>query len=130
MESVESKNKTRFWVSCVKGALVSVAVSLVCILVFAFVIKLFGIGDGFIKPFNQVIKAVSVFAGVWVTLKKTREKGLLSGVLIGLFYTAIAFIVFSVLNGGFSFDATLVNDVIFGGITGAICGVLCVNVKR
>ena len=56
--------------------------------------------------------------------------GLVSGLLIGILFTMIAFIVFSVLDGRFVFDRTLLNDMLFGGIMGAICGIICVNIKK
>ncbi|MBQ0017429.1 MAG: TIGR04086 family membrane protein, partial [Clostridiales bacterium] len=113
-----------------KGALVSVCVSLVAILVFAFVIKLTGMSDGLIKPINQIIKALSIFFGTNLVLKKTKQKGLITGIIIGLCYSLFAFIVFSILNGKFCFDITLLIDILFGGIMGAICGVICVNLKK
>jgi putative membrane protein (TIGR04086 family) len=113
----------------VKGSLVALVISLVCILFFAFIIKLFGLTDGWIKPINQVIKAVSILIGVFFGLKKDNKNGLVKGLLIGLVYTILAFVVFSILNGGFDFDKTLLTDVLFGAIMGAICGVIAVNTQ-
>ena len=109
----------------VKGALISVCISLICILVFAFIIKLTGMSDGLIKPINQVIKIVSIFIGTFLINKKQANKKLLNGVIVGLFYTIIAFIVFSILNGSFNADFTIIIDALFGGLIGAICGVIC-----
>ena len=63
-------------------------------------------------------------------LKKQKEMGLVSGLLIGLIYTIAAFLVFSALNRSFVFDRTLLNDVVFGSIIGGICGIICVNLKK
>ena len=133
MENTNKLNKfknNRYVMTTLKGGLIATVVSLIGILFFAFIIKLFGVADGFLKPINQVIKAISIFIGVFLGLKKNKEKGLLMGLLIGIFYTMLAFVVFSALNGSFNFDKTILNDVLFGGITGAICGVICVNVGK
>ena len=114
----------------VKGSMISIAVSLVCILFFAFIVKLFGLSDSSLKIVNQIIKAVSILAGTFIALKNFGEKGLISGLAIGLLYTFFAFMIFSALNGSFNFGKSLLTDVIFGGITGAICGVICVNTKN
>lgn len=130
MDKTKKLTNNSFLISILKGSLIATATSLVGILFFAFLIKLFGITDGFLKPVNQIIKCVSILLGVFFALKNSNEKGLLKGVLIGLIYTLLAFVVFSALNGSFKFDISLLTDILFGGITGAICGVVAVNLKK
>lgn len=113
-----------------KGALISVIISLICILIFAFFIKIIGISDSLILPINQVIKFVSIFFGVKVSLKKNKEKGFLKGLIIGFVYTLLAFAIFSILSKNFCFDKSLFNDVLFGTIGGILCGILLVNLRK
>ena len=113
-----------------KGALISVIISLICILIFAFFIKIIGISDSLILPINQVIKFVSIFFGVKVSLKKNKEKGFLKGLIIGFVYTILAFAIFSILSKNFCFDKSLFNDVLFGTIGGILCGILLVNLRK
>ena len=129
MEKTQKLKNNGIIISALKGSLTSVVVSLIGILFFAFVIKLFGITDEFLRPVNQVIKGVSILIGVFAGLKKYKQNGFVVGILIGLFYTLLAFVVFSALNGSFNLDKTLLNDILFGGIMGAICGVIAVNLK-
>lgn len=119
-----------FALSIIKGVLIGLSVALVGILIFAFVLRFTNISDKIITPVNQVIKGISIFLGVFVGMKKHKEKGLLSGFLIGLFFTILAFLVFSILDGVFCFDKTFLNDIIFGSIIGGICGIICVNLKK
>lgn len=117
--------------SCVlKGVLVGLCVALVGILLFAFVLRFTNISDKIISPVNQVIKGVSIFFGVFIGMKKHKSNGLMSGFLIGLLFTVVAFLVFSLLDGAFVFDRTFLNDIIFGSIIGSICGIICVNLKK
>ncbi len=113
-----------------KGSLIALCISLILVLVFAFLLKFTNIPDSIIYPINQVIKGVSIFLGVFISLKKTKELGLVNGLLIGFIYTFIAFLVFSILSRNFSFDITLLTDIVFGAIIGAICGIICVNIKK
>lgn len=113
-----------------KGVIVGLCVSLVGILLFAFVLRFTSISDKIIAPVNQVIKGFSIFLGVFFALKKHKTSGLVSGLLIGVFYTIVAFLVFSILDGAFAFDRTFVNDLVFGSVIGAICGIICVNLKK
>ena len=122
--------KNAFVFSVAKGALVAVCVSLVLVLLFAFLLKFTNIPESTIKPVNQVIKGLSILIGVFVGLRKSKELGLVSGVLIGFIYTIVAFVIFSILGGVFAFDLTFLTDILFGAVMGAICGIICVNLKK
>lgn len=126
----KENGKNKLILSILKGVLVGLCVSLVGILLFAFILRFTSISDTIIAPVNQVIKGVSIFLGVFVGLKKHKEMGLLSGLLIGLLFTIFAFLVFSILDGHFTFDRTFLNDIVFGCVIGAICGIICVNLKK
>lgn len=123
-------NSPKLWFVLLKGTLISLAVSLVGILIFAFFIKYVAVPTSAIRPVNQVIKGISLLVGTLIALKKTDKMGLVTGLLIGLFYTVLAFVVFSILDGHFEFSKTLVNDLLFGGIIGAICGIIAVNLRK
>lgn len=114
----------------VKGSLVAVCCSLLLILIFAFLLKFTNIPETIINPINQVIKGISVFAGVFLGISKTRKRGLVGGVIIGLTYSLVAFFVFSILAGYFVFDLTFLTDLLFSGIIGGVCGIICVNLKK
>ncbi len=130
MEKVNNNEKNNILLNGLKGSMLSVCISLVLILIFAFIIKLTSMSDALIKPINQVIKIVSILIGTMFIVKKVKQKGLLLGAMVGLLYSILAFVVFSILNGGFSFDWTLLIDILFGTISGGICGVICVNSKK
>lgn len=129
-KNLEEKKHNGVFLSIVKGSLIALCVSLIGILIFAFCLKFTSLSDKLILPINQVIKGLSIFLGVFFGLKKRKEMGLVSGLLIGFIYTIVAFVVFSILNGAFNFDHTLLNDIIFGAIIGGICGIICVNLKK
>ncbi len=125
-----SQGSKGLFLALVKGVVAGLFVALLGILIFAFVLRFTSIPDTVIAPVNQVIKGVSIFFGVFIGMKKHKSMGLLSGLLIGFLFTVLAFLVFSILSGVFVFDRTLVNDIIFGCVIGAICGIICVNLKK
>lgn len=112
-----------------KSILVAVCISLVGILVFALILKFVDLSEGFVKIINQIIKILSIFGGTYLCLKTEKSKGYLKGLLVGLGYTVIAFLVFSLLDGNLNLNLTFLTDIVFGGIIGAICGVFCANFK-
>ena len=128
-KTFEDKNEN-FVLGIVKGTLIALCVSLVGILVFAFLLRFTSISEKLILPINEVIKGVSVFLGTFLGFKKQKKMGLLGGLLIGFIYTFVAFVCFSALNGSFNFDKTLLTDMVFNSIIGAICGIICVNIKK
>ncbi|MCI6542238.1 MAG: TIGR04086 family membrane protein [Firmicutes bacterium] len=127
---VSEQDSPKAWLTVLKGSLVALSISLVSILIFAFFIKYVAVPTNAIKPINQVIKGLSLLIGTFVALKKVDKMGLINGLLIGLAYTILAFVVFSILDGHFEFTKSLVNDLLFGGLIGGICGVIAVNFRR
>lgn len=131
MEKVASDtNRKGFFMQVFKGVIYATSFSLISILIFALIIKFFGMTDALIIPINQVIKVVSIFTGTFFALKECLNKGLLKGKFIGLLYTIVAYIMFSALSGTFAFNMSILNDVLFGAIIGAICGIIVVNLKK
>lgn len=113
-----------------KGAVVAIFVSLIGILIFALIIKFASLNSKVIKPVNQVIKIVSIFLGVFFTLRKCNNKGWLIGLLVGAVYSVLSFILFSILSGGFSFGLSILTDLLFLSIIGFICGIILINVSK
>lgn len=111
------------------GALISIIVSLVLILVFALFIKWFDWGDAVITPANIVIKIISIAIGVLFVCKDGRV-GVIRGSILGALYIVLCFLVFSLLNGSFAFSMSIVYDLFLGLVAGAVLGVIVVNLKR
>ncbi len=108
---------------------IALIISLVLIIIAAFAIKLFNIGDNAIIIINQVIKGLSILiAGI--ACLKLPNNGWLRGFIFGILYIALAFVVFSLLSGSFTFDLTLINDLVLGGISGLISGIISVNIRK
>ena len=123
------KEKSLIFKAIIKGAVLALSITIIAICVFAFLLRFINIDVKMIKPINQAIKIISILLGTVWGLKRCKEMGLITGFLIGAAYTIIAFVVFSVLNGSFCFQTTLIYDILFGGMAGAIAGVVAVNLK-
>lgn len=128
MEKVENTSLVK---KILLGTAAATASAMALILVFAFCLKFFGMSEGLILIIVQIIKGISVFLGTMLALKKQKEMGFITGILVGAMFTALSFLVFSVLNGfTFEFSSSLLIDLIFGSIIGGICGVIAVNIKK
>ena len=129
VKSVSLKNSNSLF-TILKGALSALIISLVGILIFAFIIKLTSISDILIKPINQVIKVISILFGCILAFKNKAEKTLSKGLIVGIFYTILAFLLFSTLNGKFEFNISLLLDILFGGAIGLISSIICNIFKK
>ena len=107
----------------------AVVISLLLVIVAAFVIKICNIGEGAIIVINQVIKGVSVLLACIICLRSPKN-GWIRGFAVGIVYIALAFVVFSLLSGEFVFDLSLINDCVLGGASGLISGIIAVNLRR
>ena len=121
MENVAKKGSSVLEV--VKALIIAVILSLVLVLVAAFIIKLCNIKDGVIPVINQVIKGVSILLGCLVAIKN-KQNSWLKGIVIGILYIALAYVIFSLLDGGFSVGLGILNDIALGSITGMVSGIL------
>ena len=131
METIALKsNKKEFWLHIIKAVLIAISFSLVCILVFALIVRFTNIPDKIIMPINQVIKIISIFLGCFFILRKANTKGLLKGLVVGFIYTIFAYVIFSLLSRTFTFNFTLFNDVVFGTVIGGLCGIISVNLQK
>lgn len=129
MTKLKTKFSSPLLSAVLKGSLISVSVSLVLILIFALLIKFLNIPDKFIQPVNQAIKIISIFVGCYFALKNSPKKGFVTGALIGVIYTILAYLIFSLLGNTFTITVTIFVDILFSLIIGSICGVFLVNKK-
>ena len=114
--------------SFVKGLIVATLISLGLIVLFAFCFGWFSLPDASIVPVNLAIKGLSVLVGSLIAVSGN-SKGLLKGFVFGLCYVVVAFVVFSLLAGTFSFELSVLLDMAFAGLLGGIVGIIKVNKK-
>lgn len=118
------------FLNILKGTLVSVSFSLIFILIFALIIRFFDIPDGWIFPVNQAIKLISLFIGITITLKENREKGFLNGLILGVSYFVLSYVIFSILQARINFSISNLYDFVLTSLSGGLLGIIFVNIKR
>ena len=114
--------------SIVKGVLLALGVSALLAVIFAVVLRSASLGEEVIYPVNQGIKGVAVLLGSAVFVRG--EKGWLKGGVIGVLFTALSYLAFSSLGGDFSLSWLIVAELALGVFTGALGGIIAVNLKR
>ncbi|MDD5897844.1 MAG: TIGR04086 family membrane protein [Clostridia bacterium] len=117
------------WAQLLRGLLVAIGATLVCVLVFALLMQWLKPSDSAIRIVNQLIKLASIFIGVKVMLGRTCEKGLLYGALLGVCYMALGVGLFAILSGQQLPWTAYLSDIAMGVAGGGICGAIVGGIK-
>lgn len=118
------KKNSSFILNLLKSAFVGVLVSVVLVLVFAFLLKFIDLNDAIISVVDEIIKIVSIFVSVMYLIKRSPYKILYKSALVGAVYILLTFIVFSALRGHYSFGVSTIVDILLGALTGAIFAII------
>ena len=127
---ISNTSKSTIILQLTKSSFWALSFALICILLFAFIIKYTSISSEAIQPINQVIKAFSILVGCFVFGKKIKTKGWFWGGIIGILFTIFAFVVFSILDGSFTFNFNLLYDIFFGALMGIISGIIAISLRK
>ena len=112
------------FVSVLKASLIGVITSILLVLLFAFVLKFVDLNSNVISIVDQIIKILSIFIAVVTLNKYNGDKLLGKGAFVGVAYAIITFVVFSLLNGGFSLGVGIVSDIAFSAVVGGLSAIL------
>lgn len=110
-----------------KFALLSVIVTIILCLIFAFAVYFLGIDEGLAQTVVFGIMIFSVFIGAFFLAKCLSRSGLLNGFLMAVFYFVMIVLISVALNGKISFGFSGFMRFIVLSATGMLGGILGVN---
>lgn len=116
--------------SILKSSLIGVVVSILLVLLFAFVLKFVDLNPSMISLIDQIIKVLSIIVSVLVINRQDGENLLIKALLVGAMYSIITFVVFSILNGGINFSIAILIDIIFSALVGGVSAILLNIIKK
>ena len=112
----------------VKGLLVAIGVTAAGVAVFALLMQWLRPAENMVRIVNQVLKLVSIGAGVYVAVGRGCEGGLLKGALVGLLYMAAGVGLYALLSGQGASAGAYLADLAMGVAGGGIIGMILSNV--
>ncbi len=115
------------WLRILKGLLVAIGVTVAGVAIFALLMQWLRPTEGLVRIINQVLKLVSIGAGVYVCVGRGCEGGLLKGALVGLLYMAIGVGMYALLSGQGASTGAYLADLGMGVAGGGIVGMLLSN---
>ena len=107
----------------------SIFFSLVLCLIFSAFVKGLYLNANAVNAGRTVIKIISVLSGAIYAVKRP-VKGAVKGLLWGIGYCLVSFVLFSLLAGSVDFAQFSFKDLIFGAAVGFCSGIIAVNVKK
>ena len=113
----------------VRSALFSIILSILLVMAFAIIAKFANLSSSVIEPVNIAIKILSVALGCLIGIRHD-TKGLVKGIVVGLVYAGLTYLIFSAVGGDFSQNPMSVYDILACLAAGILSGILAVNVKR
>ena len=111
----------------IKATLAATIFSLVCVLIFSFIIGLFSLSADIIKPVNQVFKIIAIALGGILFIRGGR--GLINGAIYGVCAVLVTYLLFAVISSSFAVSWLFALEIVLGAVAGAISGVIGVNIK-
>ncbi len=114
--------------SIVKGVGLALAFSLLFSVVFAYILRVSSISEKAVYPVTQTAKVLCAFLGALTFVRG--EKGWLKGGAVGLLFSMLSYLAFSAIGGDFSLSWLIFFELFLTAFSGAIGGVIGVNVRR
>ncbi len=110
-----------------KATLAAAIFSLVCVLIFSFIIGVFSLSTDIIKPVNQVFKIIAIAVGGVLFIRGGR--GLIKGAIYGVCAVVITYLLFAIISSSFAVSWLFALEIALGAVAGGISGIIGVNIK-
>lgn len=111
------------------GVMAASVITIILMVILTGAVVLKGLDDGTIRALNQVIKVISLLAGVLLSVGRGGERGLLTGAAIGILYILVGYGLYSIIDGTNANAKIMAIEEAAGGLIGASAGVVLANMK-
>lgn len=112
-----------------RGVLVAAAVTVLSVVLFALLLNWWDASDRAITAINQVVKFVSILAGVVSALDGQTQGGTTRGVCVGLLYMALGILCYCLLMGENPSLTSYLADLGMGVASGGLFGMILTSRK-
>ena len=111
------------------GSGVSIIITIIGLIIFASLLTYTSIAESTIPTVTIVITIISILIGSSICMSTVKKNGIINGVLIGLIYIGVIYILSSVIEGNFALNLKSVIMIIGALLAGAVGGIIGVNRK-
>ncbi|WP_234119382.1 TIGR04086 family membrane protein [Clostridium hydrogenum] len=118
----------RIFISASFGILRAFILTLVIILIFAFISTKIHFSEGITNAVILISTLLSIMYGSIYSSRKSGEKGWLNGLLVGMFYIIIFYIISIICGSNSQLEARDVIRVVLALVVGTLSGMLGINI--
>lgn len=129
MDGIEKSEFSQNLIRIVKGTVTSIIITLILLLIFAFLLTYTPIQESVINPVIIVITGISLLIGSSISTLKIKKNGLINGGVVGLIYILLIFLASSVTGSGLNINLMSIIMIIGSIVSGMIGGIIGVNLK-
>ena len=123
-------NKEKNIYSIMKGFLISLLLSMICIFVYALILVNTNVQENTINPVIITITGISILIGSSISSLKIKKNGIINGMCVGGVYLIRLYILSSIALCGFYFNISSIIVILIGMLLGAIGGIIGVNLHK
>jgi len=125
----KNMSRPRYFMYLLKGAGISILVTLVLMVVLTMIMTYTNISEGIIPVVNSLIMVLAIASGAIYISLKVDSKGWLNGGIVGVLYLIVIIILSNIFSKDFSIDKYLLLKLVVSIVTGAIGGMIGINIK-
>lgn len=125
----EEKSLLQDVVLVLKGSVFAVIITLIFIILFAFVMRLSSLSETIIRPVVQVLRILSIAIGGAYAARQASDKGWLKGAVTGVGYVILVSLIGVISGGQLAFDRILLSDTLMAVVVGAAGGAIGINIR-
>ena len=122
-------DKSALW-AVVRGVLVAAAITIIGVALFALILNWWNASDRAITAVNQVVKFVSILAGVTTAMRAGDSGGALRGACVGVLYMALGIACYALMMGQNPQWTAYLADLGMGVAAGGLFGMILTTRKN
>lgn len=113
----------------VKGSIFAIIISIVMLMIFAAFLTYTNINENTIPTVIIVIMAISILIGSQITTSNIKKNGILNGILVGVIYIALLYLISSIVSKNFALNNYAIIMIMVSVVIGGLGGIIGVNRK-
>lgn len=117
-------------ISVLKGILAAYVITIPAFMLFALILTNTDFPQKLISPAVVVTTVISVLTAGSVSTKGLKSRGWLNGSIVGIIYMFVLYMVSSLIFKDFTIDKYVITMTVIGILTGAIGGIVGINIKK
>lgn len=129
MEKVNDSEFKKNVIRILKGSITAIILTLILLFILALVLTYTSVQENVINPVLIVISGIGVLIGSSISTLRIKKNGMINGCFVGLIYILSIYLISSIIRTGFALNLYSIIMIIICIITGAIGGIIGVNLK-